>query len=165
MEMEKVVKKAEGIQTNGGNGAGEEIELGWYSVLNAFDPDAELTGFIAGEAIEDCSEDYELLERFLKWKDQSGLENGKFKDINVDTLADVTTPFMNVGFAFGYLFGQIFKTDDAEAVAFLAELKRTLIEKGLWPFTAQWQERRSPSALATMPQSRQALVAVTGRGR
>jgi len=96
--MEKsIVKKAEGIQTDDGNDAGETMGGEWYSVLNAFDPDLELTGFIAGEAIKDCGGDYKLLESFLEWKDKTGLGNGEFKDINVDTLAEVTTPFMNVG--------------------------------------------------------------------
>jgi hypothetical protein len=150
METEKaILKKAEGIQTDGGNGAGERIELGGYGVLNAFDLDVELTDFIEREALKDCSEDYNLLTSFLEWTDKTGVGKDEFgnltKTANVDILAEVTTPFLNVGFAVGYLFAQNFKTDDPKAIALLDELKGALIKKGLWPFTNQWQERISVS--------------------
>ncbi len=53
----------------------------------------------------------------------------------VVTLVDVTTLFMNAGFAVGYAFGQMFRTSDEDVNTVLAELKKALNKKGLMPFT------------------------------
>lgn len=128
METANSKKETMGSQNDGGNGAGEGKEVNLYDVLSPFDPETDLTGFIAAEAIKDCSEDYELLGRFLEWTDKTGVGKDELGNLtetgNVDILGEVTTPFLNVGFAVGYLFGQMFKTPDEGAGTVLAELKR-----------------------------------------
>jgi hypothetical protein len=124
-----------------------EKKMKWVDVIAALDPEFEIMDVCCKMAQEDCDGDYELLELFLERKDKGELKGSDelqeiFKDITVDTLADVTAPFWNVGFAAGYLLGQMFTTVDEDANAALYELKRALVKHGLMPFTSQRVKRQ-----------------------
>lgn len=109
------------------------------SVFDSFDREGrmgfELTGFVATIAIEDCKEQYDLLEDFLLWKDETGAGGQEFKKLTQESFIDEIYPsIMHAGFALGYIYGQNFDTPNKYAVATIKKLKERMLEEEVLTF-------------------------------
>lgn len=86
-------------------------------VLDAFreeDEASELTDFIVNVAHTDSRHrEEEKLTRFLEENPSPAASSG----VSVDSIADITAPYLNAGFAVGFLVGREFRIRDMEGAS------------------------------------------------
>ena len=128
-------------------------EINYYHILGLFDQEQDSGGTCIVPLTEFCSklvkesggEKEEDLDRFLNSKDGESLPAKVY-----DAIGDLSTEYLGIGFAVGYVLGQECEIGDQRILRIVNHLKERIFEAKVLPYfpRTEWQkeEPQSPTA-------------------